>query len=196
MARILIVYGSAYGQTERIAQQIGHILGGAGHEVDLKGGDALSREPHLEQYDGVLVAASVLFGRHQRYIRRFARRNAPQLNAMPSAFVSVCGSASSDPAVTQAYVDRFLSATGWWHPTATHSFAGAVAYTRYNPLLRWWMQRISRHKGLPTDTSRDWDLTEWDAVERFARELAVLLAPEAAPTPALRAAVRPVAVAV
>jgi menaquinone-dependent protoporphyrinogen IX oxidase len=35
---------------------------------------------------------------------------------------------------------------------------------------------ISRRKGLPTDTSRDWDLTEWDAVDRFAEELAVALA--------------------
>ena len=100
------------------------------------------------------------------------------------------------PALTQAYVDRFLTATGWWHPTATRSFSGAVTYTRYNPLLRWWMQRISRHKGLPTDTSRDWDLTEWGAVERFARELAVLLAPEHARTPALRAAPPLVAAAV
>jgi menaquinone-dependent protoporphyrinogen IX oxidase len=33
------------------------------------------------------------------------------------------------------------------------------------------------HKGgHPTDTSRDHDFTDWDAVERFAREFAVTLA--------------------
>ena len=196
MSRILIVYGSTYGQTERIARQIGRILTGTGHEVDVRCGDRLSRGLHLEEYDGVLVAASVLMGRHQRCIRRFVRRNALQLNTMPSAFVSVCGSATGDPTQARAYVDRFLTETGWWHPTETRSFAGAVAYTRYNPLLRWWMQRISRHKGLPTDTSRDWDFTEWDEVERFARELAVLLAPETVAEPKPRTAARPMAVAV
>ena len=144
----------------------------------------------------MLVAASVLFGRHQRYIRRFARRNALQLNTMPSAFASVCGSATSDPTEAKAWVDRFLTETGWWRPTATRSFAGAVAYTRYNPLLRWWMQRISRRKGLPTDTSRDWDFTEWNEVEHFARELAVLLAPRTVAAPRRRAATGPMAVAV
>jgi menaquinone-dependent protoporphyrinogen oxidase len=196
MSRVLIVYGSTYGQTERIARQIGRILTGLGHEVDLRCGDRLSRGLHLEEYDGVLVAASVILGRYQRSIRRFVRRNALQLNTMPSAFASVSGSPTSDPMRAEAYVDRFLTKTGWWRPTETRSFAGAVAYTRYNPLLRWWMQRISSRKGLPTDTSRDWDFTEWDEVERFARELAVLLAPEPVAEPALRAARGPMAVAV
>ena len=52
--------------------------------------------------------------------------------------------------------------------------------SRYNLPLRWVMKRISRKKGLPTDTSRDYDNTDWAAVERFARDIAALCRPSTA----------------
>ena len=67
--------------------------------------------------------------------------------------------------------------------TVTQSFTGAVAYTRYGWWYRWYLKRISRRKGLPTDTSRDWDFTEWSEVERFAEKLAVMFAPASAKHP-------------
>ena len=73
-----------------------------------------------------------------------------------------------------------------WQPTIARSFTGAVAYTKYPWLLRWVMKRISRQKGLPTDTSRDWDLTEWDQADRFGRALAATFAVGPA-APAMRA---------
>ena len=176
MSKILVLYGTTYGQTQRIAVRIGVLLSAAGHTVDVLWGGRLPTALQLDDYDGAVIAASVLLGRHQPYITDFVRRNADRLNAMPSAFVSVCGAAGEDPPRAQSYVDRFLSETGWWRPTVTRSFSGAVAYTKYNPLLRWWMKLICRRQGLPTDTSRDWDLTEWNEVQRFARELAVRLA--------------------
>lgn len=176
MSRILVLYGSTYGQTQRVAEQIARVAREEGHSADLVWAARLPGGLELHDYDGVVIAASVLMGHHQRYVREFVRRNAEQLNAMPSAFVSVCGAASGDPPRAQSYIDRFLLETGWWRPTVTRSFTGAVAYTRYSPLLRWWLKRISRSRGLPTDTSHDWDFTEWDEVERFARQLAATVA--------------------
>jgi menaquinone-dependent protoporphyrinogen oxidase len=172
VSRILVLYGSTYGQTQRVAARIAEEVEREGHSVDLVWGYQSPDGLKPSQYDGIVIAASVLMGRHQPYIREFVRRNAEQLNAMPSAFVSVCGAASGDPPRAQSYIDRFLLETGWWRPTVTRSFSGAVAYTRYSPLLRWWLKRISRSQGLPTDTSRDWDFTEWEQVERFARQFA------------------------
>jgi menaquinone-dependent protoporphyrinogen oxidase len=51
-----------------------------------------------------------------------------------------------------------------------------VAYTKYRWPIRWVLKRISRSKGLPTDTSRDWDYTEWREVDDFARSLVALFA--------------------
>jgi len=181
MSRILVVYGSTYGQTERVAQRIAEVLRGGHHTVDVHKGDRLPEGLRLGAYDGFVVAASVLQGHHQKYILELVRRHAARLNAVPSAFVSVCGAAGNDLATARGYVDALLRDTGW-HPTAVRSFTGAVAYTKYGWVTRWVMRRISRSKGLPTDTSRDWDFTEWNQVERFAEELAVTLAPQS-PTP-------------
>jgi menaquinone-dependent protoporphyrinogen oxidase len=180
MSRILVVYGSTYGQTERVAHRISGILRDAAHVVDIYKGDRLPKAMSLTDYDGFVVAASVLMGHHQKYIRDFVRRRADRLNGAPSAFISVCGAAGGDPPQAQAYIDTLLRETGW-RPTVTRSFAGAVAYTKYSWLFRWWLQMISRRKGLPTDTSRDWDFTDWNEVERFARELASMLAPATHP---------------
>ena len=176
MPRILVVYGSTYGQAERVAHRIAAVLSGAGHAVDIHRADRLPDTLWLASYDSFVVAASVLMGHHQKYVRDFVHRNATLLNELPSAFVSVCGAGRGDPQQAQSYIDTLLGETGW-RPTVTTSFTGAVAYTRYGWWFRWYLKLISRRKGLPTDTSRDWDFTEWGEVDRFAAELAVTLAP-------------------
>lgn len=175
MSSILVIYGSTYGQTERIARRIGELLQQAGYLVDIHRGDRLPEHLTLETYSGVVIAASVLAGYHQRYIRTFVRYNAARLNRLACAFISVCGSAGSDPAKARAYIDGLLEESGW-RPTLTRSFTGGVAYTKYSWPVRWVLKRINRSKGLPTDTSRDWDFTEWREVDAFARSLAALFA--------------------
>lgn len=180
MSRILIVYGSTYGQTARISQRIAQVLAQAGHRVITLNGKQLSPELSLAEYDGFVIAASVLFGRHQRYMEAFVSRHVDRLNAAPSAFVSVSGaamgSAPQGAKLAQRYADKFLRQAGW-RPRAIRLVDGALAYTKYGLLVRWMMKMISRRTGRPTDTSRDYDFTDWDDVEEFARELAETLAP-------------------
>ena len=178
MPSILIVYGSTYGQTERIARRIGEILGQAEYTVNIYRGDQLPDPLLLGTYAGIVVAASVLRNHHQQYIRQFVRRQAERLNRLPSAFVSVCSAAGSDPASAGGYVETLLRESGW-RPWLIRSFTGAVAYTKYPWPVRWVLKRISRSKGLPTDTSRDWEFTEWNEVDAFARTLAGTFAPAA-----------------
>ena len=48
-------------------------------------------------------------------------------------------------------------------------FGGALAYSRYGRFTRWIIRRIARSKNLGTDTSRDYEYTDWRAVDAFAR---------------------------
>ena len=171
MAQLLIIYGTSYGQTERISQRLARSLERQGHNVTLRRGDQRNGDLRLSVFDAVVMAASVIRGRHQRYIRRFARVNATALKQLPTAFVSVCGAAQDSPEEARKYIDSFLRETSL-QPALVCSFAGALAYTRYGPLTRWIMKRISRSKGGPTDTTRDHELTDWDEVDRFGMELA------------------------
>jgi len=144
-----------------------------GHRVMIWKGDELSVQPALAGFDAYLVAGSVVFGRHQRYLADFVRHNLSRLSAAPGALVSVCGALAGTwargPHEAEKYLEKFQKEAGW-RPQLTRSFGGGLPYTQYGLVTRWMMQLISRATGRPTDTSRDWDLTDWDAVDKFALE--------------------------
>jgi menaquinone-dependent protoporphyrinogen oxidase len=171
MSKILVIYGSTYRQTGRVADRIAEVLRHAGHGVDVYQGDQLPDSVFLAEYDGFLLAAPVVKGHHQKCIRQFAHWHAGLLNRAPSAFVSVCGEAASDPRRAAGYINALSRETGWY-PEIARSFTGAVDDTRDRWLSRWNLKHISRWRGLPTDTSRVWEFTDWNEVERFARSLA------------------------
>lgn len=172
-ARILLVYGTSYGHTERIARHMATMLQLGGAVVDVRSGDRHDDRIDPRQYDAVMIGASVIFGRHQPYIERFILSHRAWLRSVPSAFFSVSGAAGgtdpSERAEAQRQVDRFLVHAGW-RPTRVATIAGEVAYTRYSWPLRMMMKLISARVGRPTDTSRDHEMTDWPRVERFATE--------------------------
>lgn len=179
MTSILAIYGTAYGQTERVVRRIAERVGARGLTVTAYRGDALPADLDVGRFDGFLIAASVMRGRHQAYVQEFVRRHLDRLNHAPSAFVSVSGSAGSPLPAKQAeargYIEKFLHDTAW-HPTLATMFGGALAYTKYGFILRWIIKQISKQAGGPTDTTRDHDTTDWDAVDRFAIQVAEAVA--------------------
>lgn len=173
--RILIVYGTSYGQTARIANRLHRLLFERGFDVTLLKGDALPANLRPTDFDGILVGASMIMRGYQKYVATFVRRHVAVLNAIPSAFFAVSGSAGSKNPLERAeahrIMDEFCHDAGW-HPALAVSLAGAIAYTQYHFLLRWAMKRISRKEGGSTDTSRDHEYTDWTQVEQFAATFA------------------------
>jgi menaquinone-dependent protoporphyrinogen oxidase len=185
--RIGIVYGTRYGQTAKIALRIEELLAAAGEIVTVTPADDLPLDFSPRDYDGVIVGASVIAGKHQRSVRDFVRRYRPMLNEMPTAFLSVSASAASADeggrAAARRMLDDFLRETGW-RPVLVQPVGGAIAYTKYSFFVRWMLRRISAKTGGPTDTSRDHELTDWSQVERFATTFARLMPRVAEPWPA------------
>ena len=54
----------------------------------------------------------------------------------------------------------------------TRTVAGAVPYTKYNWLKKWVMKRVVAKAGGGTDSTRDYEYTDWDDLRAFAREFA------------------------
>jgi menaquinone-dependent protoporphyrinogen oxidase len=188
MSRVLIAYGTSYGQTAKIAMRIRDALERRGHDVTVV--DAGQQEaPAPGTFDAIVVGSSIIARGHQKAVERFVRKERDALNRMPSAFYSVSASAgSTDPSgegrkAADRVRDQFLQSVAW-QPRLRASIAGAINYTRYNPLLRWYMKRASRKGGGSTDTSRDHEYTDWSQVERFAQDIAAVLeAPRVEPRP-------------
>lgn len=168
--RILIVYATNHGQTAKIAQRMADLMTTSGCSVTLERCKNIARGVTPRGFDGVVIGASINYGRHQRCVRRFVSTNRKTLNAMPTAFFSVSGTAAASDEASRAaarrYIDDFLRATGW-SPDTAEAVAGAMAYSRYSPLMRWVIRRIAQKSGAPTDTSRDHEFTDWAQVQRF-----------------------------
>jgi menaquinone-dependent protoporphyrinogen oxidase len=60
--------------------------------------------------------------------------------------------------------------------------AGAILYTKYNFLLRFVMKQIAKKAGASTETSQDYEYTDWVALDRFVEELATEFSRTAAAT--------------
>jgi len=173
MPRILIVFGTTDGQTAKIASVLAAHLRSDGLSVSVV--DAAGTPPDPLGFDGVIVAASLHARGYQRAVQAWVRTHAASLNRIQTAFVSVClGVLQHDPKVDgdlRAIIDEFLASTNW-KPSTTKIVAGALKYTQYGFLKRWAMKRIVTKAGGDTDTSRDYEYTDWEDLRRFARTFA------------------------
>ena len=188
MKAVAVLYATREGQTRRIAEHVAATLRARGFAVDAVdvARDAAANFD-ASRYAAAVVAASVHIGRHEREMVEFVKARRAALERMPSAFLSVSLSeaGAEDAHATaerreraaanvKAMVDAFLRETGW-NPTHVHPVAGALLYRQYGTIVRLVMRFIARQAGATTDTSRDHEYTNWQALDRFADELAALV---------------------
>jgi menaquinone-dependent protoporphyrinogen oxidase len=188
MSTCLVYYGTSEGHTRTIAARVAERLEARGIDVELAESPA---DVDPAEYDAVIIGDSIHIGRHHRRVLKFIRAHRAALDARPTAFFSVCLAVNSkneaDRKRAHAFVDDMIARTGW-KPTRTTSFAGALKYTQYGLLTRFVMKRIAAAEGGSTDTTRDHDYTDWDAVAAFADAFAELLADASAASAAARGA--------
>lgn len=176
MARFLVVFGTTEGHTTTIASRIAETMRSGGHTVDLFDSKAVRKQILAPDIAGVIVGGSVHAGEHQSSLREFVKEHRELLERLPSAFFSVSLAAADHDAEaaaeTKAMVDKFVRETGW-QPRQVEYIAGALVYTQYNFFIRRIMKHIVKEHGhADLDTSRDYEYTDWEAVEQFAREFA------------------------
>jgi len=177
--KIAIFFATREGHTRRIAERIAGDVRATGATVDVVDLHGV-HHIDLSSYDSACVASSVHVGKHERAAVEFVKGHRAELERLSAAFVSVslsqagaedlrrpADARAQSAADVQQMIDGFVKETGW-RPAGVFPVAGALVYTRYNLLLRFVMRLIARKAGGPTDTSRDHDLTDWRAVDRFA----------------------------
>ncbi len=176
MYDVPVFFATTEGQTQRIAETIAASLRAAGlGSIALEVTSVAAQSFDWTNARGAVLAASLHAGTHQRAATEFAGRHVAHLSAVPSLFVSVSLSAASRNPEERLAAERLARGFGaaiGWTPSRVACVAGALAYTRYSFLKRWFMKRIARKEGGPTDTTRDHELTDWAALARLVSEFA------------------------
>ena len=179
MSTILILYATTEGQTARIVERMAQTLRTKGHATDTRQADELRTGKEAAQYDAVIVGASIHYGHPPAYLRPLVKRLKETLESRPSAFFSVSlsgGGPGAKPKAAKRYLDVFLRQVGW-HPEQTGTFGGALQFSKYGAFKRMLMVMIVGFAGGDTDTSRDYEYTDWAAVDNFAEAFAKRLGP-------------------
>ena len=175
-AHALVVYASTHGHTAKIAARIAEAMRAEGLDVDLQDvTGAGNAKPG--GYDVVVVGASLHQEHHQKKIVEWVKERREALGRRPSLFFSVSLSAAEDSdearAATRRCINEFCTQTGWT-PTRSEAIAGCLQYREYDVFTRQLMRLLMKRMGHPTDASHDHDYTDWDAVDRFGREIATM----------------------
>jgi menaquinone-dependent protoporphyrinogen oxidase len=183
MRVVAVFYATREGHTKQIADRIAIDLEQRGYAAECY--DVREEAPqNIAGYAAAVLAASVHMGAHEREMVRFVKRHRAQLEDMPTAFISVtlseAGVEKQDAtpeqratfaADVEKVLNRFFEETGW-RPSKVKPVAGALLYSKYSFLIKIIMKRIARKAGAGTDTSRDYDYTDWVGLDRFVDELA------------------------
>ncbi len=177
-APVALVYATREGQTRKVALRIAEVLSECGREVTTV--DAASRNElaalDVSAFGLLIFGASMHAGGLERELVRFVRKNRDSIEQHQRAlFVVLLSAATRDPALREpALTDARSKIAEQLDDTFTdlEFVAGALTYSKYPAPLRWLMRSIARSAGGDTDTSRDYEYTDWQQVERYARRLA------------------------
>ena len=179
MSELPVFFVTTDGQTRRIAEAFARharTLGVDSHAIDVTSAEA--RDFSWARARGVVFAAPLRAGAHQREADAFVRRNLAELNARPSLFLSIslsiCSKLPHEVDAARAIATTFPVQLGW-RAGRVVCVAGRLAYTRYGWLKRFVMRRIAARAGGPTDTSRDHEMTDWNQLRTVASEMAAVL---------------------
>lgn len=177
MSSFLILYGTGEGQTAKVAERIATTISERGHVASAI--DVRDRPDSftLEEYDTVVVGASIHAGKHQDEVRDFVIDNRDALSGMPTAFFQVSLSSANEEKREEdaGYVESFLTETGW-RPDRIGQFGGALRFSEYGFLKRLMMKQIA--KDLLTEERKpngDIEFTDWEAVDAFAADVAAFV---------------------
>lgn len=183
MKPIAILYATRQGQTRRIAEHIERRVGDQRHQAFALDVRDVHEPLSLAGYEGVILAASVHAGKHEPEMVDFVKRHRDDLEESRATFLSVSlaeagaedgtrpdGERAKASADVQHAIDAFLAETGW-RPHRVVAVAGALRYSQYNFLVRFVMKRIARKASMGTDTSRDYEYTDWKALDALVDDV-------------------------
>ncbi len=165
---VLIVFGTTEGHTKRVVEQIRDTVAELGEQVELYESDRTPKSLDLAKHDAIVVAGSIHQGRHQDSIGDFVTAHLGELEALPTAFLSVSLSAAFEDGRpdAQSYVEQFLTKYGW-QPSEIHLVAGALKHSEYDYFKEQFVRYVVLQDRSVAVGQEDLEFTDWDALKEF-----------------------------
>ena len=126
----------------------------------------------MEEFDKIIIASSIRYGKHNDKIVKFIEQNHEILNSKKSAFISVnlvARKPEKNNEITNPYVSRFLGGI-LWKPSLVGVFAGMLDYSKYRFFDKLMIRLIMVITKGPIFPKSAIEYTDWKRVDAFAED--------------------------
>ena len=175
--KALVVYGTRWGGTEKVAQTIGKALSDHGLSVEVV--DAKNTPASIDSYDLVLIGSGLSSDKWTKESIAFIENNLAILKTKKTALFVSCSMADRKDAGYDVGKKRYLDDTAAKYglsPIALGYFGCLMDFSYSHGLLVDIIVRVNRRNlrknGL--DTAKVHDTRDWAAIEAWGREVAQL----------------------
>ncbi len=175
MVKIAICYGSRYGTTTSVVQEMTKVAEDAGAEVD-----AIVLKTHtlpaaLYEYDLIIIGSGIQAGRWTKEPLEFIEENLESLSKLKVALFVVCGDAGSPDKCDNAqtlYLDAIMAEYPGLSPVSSGLFGGMFDFKKYNFAIRALVKRLIK-KQLPKgeELPEIMDFRNWDHIRGWITDL-------------------------
>ena len=165
--RNIFIYSTSNGQSLKICNAINKNKESLIIDMDML------KTTKLDNFDQIVIGASVKYGDHNKKVYEFVKKNRVLLEKKKTVFFSVNATArksEKNTPKTNPYIIKFLKKTNWT-PDHIGVFAGMIDFPNYNFIEKYIIKLIMWITNGPTDTSKTFEFTNWEDVKKFSEEI-------------------------
>lgn len=174
--KALIVYGTRYGSTSGIAEEIGKVIEEKGAQVDIRDAKKV-KDIEISTYDLVIVGSGIKMGSWTKESTKFLEKNRENLSKRDVALFVVCGATPDDEKqykeAQENYLDKVAAKYLINPPISMGLFGGVIdPNAKYGLMDRVIMKMVKKDledKGI--DTTKPYDLRDWEVIRKWAADL-------------------------
>ena len=163
----IFIYSSSNGQSLKICEALNKNKESLIIDMDML------KTTKLDNFDQIVIGASVKYGDHNKKVYEFVKKNRVLLEKKKTVFFSVNATArksEKNTPKTNPYIIKFLKKTNWT-PDHIGVFAGIIDFPNYNFIEKYIIKLIMWITNGPTDTSKTFEFTNWENVKKFSEEI-------------------------
>jgi menaquinone-dependent protoporphyrinogen oxidase len=174
MNRVLIVYGTRYGSTTDVVQEMNKTARELGAQVDVVNLEKGTAFPEPEDYDLVIIGSGIRAGQWKKEPLEFIEQKLESLSKTKVALFVVSGYAGNPDKVAEAqteYLDAMPEKYPGLTPISTALIGGVFEFKKYNLVVRALVKSLVKNQYPPGEEIpekidfRDWDMIrDWISV--------------------------------
>ena len=174
--RALVAFGTKYGSTVKVGEEIGRVLQEKGLEVEVVNLDERKIQD-LAPYGLVVVGSAIIIGKWTKGARTFLEQNQATLRGKRLAMFACCGDVLAEAkerreGAKARYLDQVVMDNGLT-PMDIALFGGELDFNKYGFLIKAVLKDDRRHiESGGVDLSKPYDYRDWDAIRAWARAVA------------------------